>query len=195
MSQSRESSCTSEGSLAEQQYEEVQEHHLREVNYNKINTEQAAYLSAFRLESNSRLAQYAVPQTPPTSRTEVAKLLEQMQGVTTNIIDISKSQLDLAARYLKCLRHARLIRNRLLSVGVTGDTHGMCFMTQDQLTNSVAKNGCNRALRIFNRQSLHHSAPKTSPPARVITKTAAPTPRKPRAKKVVETKVSEALPF
>lgn len=195
MSQSRESSCTSEGSLAEQQYEEVQEHQLREAKFNRINTENAAFVRAIRIDSNGRLAQFTVPPTPPTSRADTIKLLEQVQGVTSNLIDIAKKQLDIAADYMRCLRHARLIRNRLLSVGVTSDTHGFCFTTQDQLANSIAKTGCNRALRVFNRQSLHHSAPKMSPSARPV-KSAAPLPRKPRSKKAGEAKpAAESLPF
>lgn len=189
MSSSRETSCTSEGSLAEQEYAELQEHQQREAIYNKTNLEHSAHLSAIRMESNCRLAQFAVPPTPPTSRSETMKLLEQLQTVSTNIVEIGKAQIDLSSRFLKCLRQARLIRNRLHAVGIGSDTHGLVYANQDQMVRAVARSGCNRALRIFERQSLSRAAPKTEGNARIL-KAVAPTPRKPRAKKA---KVPEAV--
>lgn len=193
MSSSRESSCSTDSSLAEQQFAEVHEHQQREALYNKTNTEHSAHLSAIRMESNCRLAQFGIPPTLPTSRTETMKLLEQLQGVSSNIVEIGKAQVDMAARFLKCLRHARLIRNRLQSIGVGRDTHGLVYTNQDELIRAVTRNGCNRALRIFERQSLHRAAPKTEGNARIL-KAIAPAPRKPRAKKAkVEEKPVVAL--
>jgi len=186
MDDSRESSCTSDGSLAEQEYAEVQEHHLREVNFNKINVQHSSQLSALRIESNATLAQFSVPPTPPTSRTDAARLMEQLQVVTDNLVEIGKSQIPIAARFLEFVRRARLLRARLASIGVGRDTHGLAFVNQDEIIRMVASSGCNRALRIFKRQSLSRAAPKTEAQQRAV-KAAAPPARKPRAKKVVPT--------
>jgi len=169
--------------MAEQQYAEVQEQHLRETKFHNTNAEQSALLGAMRIESNATLALYSVPPNLPISRTEATNLLEQLQGITSSIADIGKAQISMAERYMRCLRRASLIRNRLTSIGITRDTHGLAFLNQDKMIRLVARCGCNRALRIFERQSLSRSAPKTD--NKRILKAVTPPARKPRAKKVV----------
>lgn len=179
---SRESSCTSEESMAEQQYAEAQEQQMRETKFHNTNTEQSALIAAMRIDSNATLSTFTVPPNLPVSRTEAMKLLEQLQGMTANMAELGKAQISLASCFMRCLRTARVIRNRLTSIGVTRDTHGLAFLNQDKMIRHVASCGCNRALRIFERQSLSRSAPKA---IQRVLKAAAPPARKPRAKKVV----------
>jgi hypothetical protein len=170
MADSRESSCSTESSLAEQEYIEVQEQQTRDRTFNQTNLDHAAKLGAMRIESNARLAQYAVPPTPPTSRTDAMKLLEQLQTISTNLVEIGKS----------------LIRNRLDTIGVTRDTHGLVFANQDEMIRSVAKMGCNRALRIFGRQTLS-TRNKAKAESRIENVVNSETKvRKPRAKKAAQ---------
>lgn len=187
MADSRESSCSTESSLAEQEYIEVTEQQTRDRAFNKINIDHSAQLSSMRIESNARLAQYAVPPTPPTSRTEAMKLLEQLQTISTNLVEIGKSQIELSGRYMQCLRASKLIRNRLETIGVTRDTHGLVYANQDEMIRSVAKMGCNRALRIYDRQSIstRNKAKAQTRIEKVLEteKVAEKKPRKPRAKK------------
>jgi hypothetical protein len=193
MADSRESSCSTESSLAEQEYIEVQEQQTRDRAFNKTNLDHSAQLSAMRIESNARLAQYAVPPTPPTSRTEAMKLLEQLQTISTNLVEIGKSQVELSGRYMQCLRASKLIRNRLDTIGVTRDTHGLLYANQDEMVRSVAKMGCNRALRIYERQSIstRNKAKAVSRIENVVN--SEKKPRKPRAKKVTPPAPTDAL--
>jgi hypothetical protein len=186
MADSRESSCSTESSLAEQEYIEVQEQQTRDRTFNQTNLDHAAKLGAMRIESNARLAQYAVPPTPPTSRTDAMKLLEQLQTISTNLVEIGKSQVELSGRYMQCLRASKLIRNRLDTIGVTRDTHGLVFANQDEMIRSVAKMGCNRALRIFGRQTLstRNKAKAESRIENVVN--SEKKVRKPRAKKAAQ---------
>ena len=186
MGDSRESSCSTDSSLAEQEYTELQEHQTRERSFNKLNVEHTSALSAMRIESNARLGKFDVPPTPPTSKSDAMKLLEQLQTVSTNLVEIGKSQVDLSGKYMQCLRAARLIRNKLSSIGITRDTHGLVFGNQDEMIRTVAKMGCNRAYRIFERQSLtDRNKPKAMTRVERVVKTGEKAPRKPRAKKVV----------
>ena len=184
MADSRESSCSTESSLAEQEYIEVQEQQTRDRTFNQTNLDHSAKLSAMRIESNARLAQYAVPPTPPTSRADAMKLLEQLQTVSTTLVDIGKTQVELSGRFMQCLRASKLIRNRLDTIGVTRDTHGLVYANQDEMIRSVAKMGCNRALRIFGRQTLstRNKAKAETRIEHVVNSEKKPA-RKPRAKK------------
>lgn len=190
MADSRESSCSTESSLAEQQYEEVQRHQEREKLFHTTNVNHTAAITAMRMESNTRLAQFTVPPTPPTSPSEVMGLLEQFQQRTTNLVEIGKAQLDLSAKMLYNLRLSKHLRNRLDRAGVTVDTHGLVFSNYEEMVKAVARSGCNRALRIFTRQSMTRNKAKASnsqpEQAEPATKERKTQPRKPRAKKVPE---------
>jgi hypothetical protein len=182
---SRESSCSTESSLAEQEFTEIQEQQARDRSFNKTNIDHSSALSAMRMESNTRLALFTVPPTPPTSKSEAMKLLEQLQIISTNLVDIGKAQVEISGKYMQCLRASRLLRNKLDTVGVTRDSHGLLYANQDEMIRAVAKMGCNRALRIFERQSVANTNKAKKPLSRVenVLKTHEKPARKPRAKK------------
>lgn len=191
MADSRESSCTTESSLAEQEFNEIQEQQQRDKAFNTLNITHSAAVTSMRMESNTRLAQFTVPPTPPTSRTDAMKLLEQLQAVSTSLIDIGKAEIDLAAKFMYNLRLSRHLRNRLESIGVTSDTHGLVYANQDEMIRAITRVGCNRAHRIFLRQSITRNKAKAAVNQRIEniinTDKEKKTPgRKPRAKKVAE---------
>jgi hypothetical protein len=101
-------------------------------------------------------------------------------------VEIGKTQVELSGRYMQCLRASKLIRNRLDTIGVTRDTHGLVFANQDEMIRSVAKMGCNRALRIFGRQTLstRNKAKAESRIENVVN--SEKKVRKPRAKKAAQ---------
>lgn len=153
----------------------------------RTNIEQCNYIAALRVESNAKLASYQVPPTPPTSRGDTIRLCLELQGINTELVEMAKQQVQESARFLQLLRRSDLYHKRLISVGVTRDTHQLLYVNNDQLIRAVAKIGCNRAYRVFQRQALYASNPKAEARAfgeAVKTEPKPPAKRASRAKKV-----------
>lgn len=199
MSVSPTSTCDSDDLL--EQYNASQAASREEREHHATNERHARQIAAVRVKSNAQLAEFGLMSVPLTTKESVPAVLRSIQQENETMDKIANAQVAISAKFLQSMRRSFMLREQLLKAGVPEQNYKLLIANNDSYLTECGRLGCNRALRIFRRQSVEKAkrapllirhAPAAAAPTKEVPAPKPKRARKPRAPKGKENKEPEA---